>query len=159
MGSAYRLRGEKKFSVGGQSLSNNILDFLIAGSVGLIGWFFGGLDGFLKILIALSVIDYCSGLAVGYVERNLSSAIGFYGILKKCLIFSFVGIAHIIDSQMLGDTEALRTAVILFYIGNEGISIIENADKLHVPIPKFLHGRFLNFTKQEQDNKKNGQGD
>ena len=66
-------------------------------------------------------------------------------------MFFLVGVAHIIDKHMLGDTVALRTAVVLFYIGNEGILIIENAEKLGVPIPKFLHGKFLTFTESNEN--------
>ncbi len=64
-------------------------------------------------------------------------------------MFSFVGIAHILDKYMLGDTQALRTAVCLFYIGNEGLSIIENADNLGVPFPKALKDRFLGLKAHE----------
>ena len=121
------------------------LDFIFSSSVGLLAWFFGGLDGFVKILIVLTVVDYFSGLCVGWVKKELSSATGFNGILKKCLIFSFVGISHVIDKYLLGGTELLRTAVCMFYIGNEGISIIENTDKLGVPFPQVLKEKFLDL--------------
>ena len=125
-------------------MSDAAENFMIGSLIGLFGWFFGGLDGFVKVLLTFAIIDYFSGLSVAvWVHRNLSSSIGFKGITKKCLMFSFVGIAHILDKYLLGGTRALRTAVCLFYIGNEGISIIENADMLGVPFPQMLKDRFL----------------
>ena len=130
------------------------LDFVMGGIVGLLGWFFGGLDGFVRVLITFTFIDYLSGISVAiWIKHNLSSAAGFKGIFKKCLIFSFVGIAHVLDKYMLGDTQLLRTAVCLFYIGNEGLSIIENADALGVPFPKALKDKFLEL-KSHKDTKK-----
>ena len=133
-------------------MNDEVSEFLIAGFVGLAGWFFGGLDGYIKVLIAFTVIDYISGVCRAGAEGKISSAVGFKGIARKIIMFFLVGIAHIIDKHMLNDNQALKVAVCLFYIGNEGISIIENADKLGVPIPKFLHGKFLNFTKHNEHN-------
>ena len=124
-------------------VNDTTVDFAFGSVIGLVGWFFGGLDGFVKVLLTFAVIDYLSGLAVAaWVKHNISSSIGFNGISKKCLMFSFVGIAHVLDKYLLGDTQALRTAVSLFYIGNEGLSIIENADALGVPFPKALKDKF-----------------
>ena len=119
------------------------MDFGLASIIGLLGWFFGGLDGFLKVLIAFAVIDYISGTSLAFVDGVLSSKAGFKGILRKCVMLSFVGIAHLLDKYLLGGTAVVRTAVILFYVGNEGISIIENADSLGIPIPQMLKDRFL----------------
>ena len=131
------------------------LDFVMGGIVGLLGWFFGGLDGFVRVLITFTFIDYLSGISVAiWIKHNLSSAAGFKGIFKKCLIFSFVGIAHVLDKYMLGDTQLLRTAVCLFYIGNEGLSIIENADALGVPFPKALKDKFLELKSHKNAKKK-----
>ena len=127
---------------------DTIVDFIFGGFVGLLAWFFGGLDGFLKVLIAFSVIDYTSGTAAAWTENIISSSVGFKGIVKKCVIFTFVGIAHLVDRYLPGGTEALRTAVCLFYIGNEGISIIENADRLHIPIPQALKKHFIHLKKE-----------
>lgn len=135
-------------------MSNDIVDFFAGGTVGIMGWFFGGLDGFFQVLIAFTVIDYISGLGAAYVKREISSQIGFNGIARKVMIFLFVGIAHILDKNLLGDTATLRTAVCLFYIGNEGISIIENADAMHIKIPQFLKGRFLKFTEHNEEKQK-----
>ena len=133
-------------------MNDEVSEFLIAGIVGILGWFFGGLDGYIKVLIAFTVIDYISGVCRAGAEGKISSSVGFKGIARKMIMFFLVGIAHIIDKHMLNDNQALKVAVCLFYIGNEGISIIENADKLGVPIPKFLHGKFLNFTKHNEHN-------
>ena len=131
-------------------MNDEISEFLIAGIVGLSGWFFGGLDGFIKVLIACTVVDYITGICRAGVEGQISSSIAFNGIARKIVMFFLVGVAHIIDQHMLGNTQALRSAVVLFYIGNEGISIIEHADKLGVKIPKFLRGKFLKFTENNQ---------
>ena len=132
-------------------MNDEISKFLIVGIVGLAGWFFGGLDGYIKVLIAFTVIDYISGVCRAGAEGKISSSVGFKGIARKIIMFFLVGIAHIIDKHMLNDNQALKVAVCLFYIGNEGISIIENADALGVPIPKFLHGKFLKFTEHNEE--------
>lgn len=131
-------------------MNDEFSEFLIASIVGLAGWFFGGLDGFMKVLIACTVIDYITGICKAWKRGEISSEVGFNGIARKVIMFLFVGLANIIDVHMLGNTAALRTAVCLFYIGNEGISIVENAEKLNVPIPQFLHGKFLSFTEENQ---------
>ncbi|MBR0076317.1 MAG: phage holin family protein [Synergistaceae bacterium] len=135
-------------------MNDELSEFFIAGFVGILGWFFGGLDGFTQVLIACTVVDYITGVCKAGVEHKISSSVAFTGIARKIVMFFLVGVAHIIDKHMLGDTAALRTAVCLFYIGNEGISIVENAEKLGVPIPKFLHGKFLSFTEENQKEEK-----
>lgn len=105
---------------------------------GFLGWFLGGVDGFLYALVAFIAIDYVTGIMCAIVERVLSSEIGYRGIFKKVLIFALVGVAHIIDQNIIGDGSIIRTAVIFFYLSNEGISIIENATRLGLPIPEKL---------------------
>lgn len=105
---------------------------------GFLGWFLGGVDGFLYALVAFVAIDYVTGIMCAIVERVLSSEIGYRGIFKKVLIFALVGVAHIIDQNIIGDGSVIRTAVIFFYLSNEGISIIENATRLGLPIPEKL---------------------
>lgn len=134
-------------------MNDEVSEFIIAGIVGILGWFFGGLDGYIKVLIAFTVIDYISGVCKAGVEGKISSAACFKGIARKIIMFSLVGIAHLIDQFLPGEKDAFRIAIILFYIGNEGISIIENADKLGVKIPKFLRGKFLKFTESNEDSK------
>jgi len=105
---------------------------------GFIGWFLGGPDGFLYALIAFVVVDYLTGVMCAIADRKLSSQIGAKGIFKKVLIFVLVGVGHIIDSQVLGNGGAVRTAVIFFYLSNEGISILENAAHIGLPVPEKL---------------------
>lgn len=105
---------------------------------GWLGWFMGGCDGLLYALLAFVVLDYITGVMCAIVDHKLSSEIGFKGIFKKLLIFELVGIGHIIDAQVIGNGSVLQTAVIFFYISNEGISLIENAGHLGLPIPEKL---------------------
>lgn len=105
---------------------------------GFLGWFLGGADGFLYALIAFVVIDYITGVMVAIADKNLSSSVGFKGICRKVLIFALVGIANVIDVCVLGQAGVLRTAVIFFYISNEGVSLLENSAHLGLPIPAKL---------------------
>jgi len=105
---------------------------------GWLGWFLGGCDGLLFTLLAFVVIDYVTGVMCAIVDKKLSSEIGFKGLFKKVLIFALVGIGHILDAQVIGAGSVLRTAVIFFYLSNEGISLIENAAYLGLPIPRKL---------------------
>ena len=133
-------------------LIQTAIDFVCGGSIGLMAWFFGGRDGFLMVLIAFMVIDQLSGLAAGWKEHKLSSDTGFTGVLRKGIILAFVGMAHLIDTYilkdtMLGNTEAIRNGVCMFYIANEGISIFENAERLNIPVPAFIRNRLDNLKK------------
>lgn len=105
---------------------------------GWLGWFLGGCDGLLFALVAFVVIDYITGIMCAVVDKKLSSAVGFKGIFKKVLIFALVGVGHILDTRVIGAGSVLRTAVIFFYLSNEGISLLENAGHLGLPIPKKL---------------------
>lgn len=105
---------------------------------GFLGWFLGGVDGFLYALIAFTVIDYITGVMCAITDKNLSSAVGFKGICRKVLIFTLVGIGNIVDVYVLGQGGVLRTAVIFFYLSNEGVSIMENSAHLGLPIPEKL---------------------
>lgn len=105
---------------------------------GVIGYFVGGMDGLLTALIILMALDYVTGVMCAIVDKTLSSSIGFKGIFKKILIFMLVGVAHIIDLNVIGTGEALRSAVICFYLSNEGVSLLENAGRLGLPIPEKL---------------------
>ena len=105
---------------------------------GFIGWFLGGADGFIYALIAFVVIDYITSVFCAIADKSLSSEVGFKGICRKVLIFVLVGIGNIIDVYVLGDSSVLRTAVIFFYLSNEGVSLLENASRLGLPIPDKL---------------------
>ncbi|WP_153726528.1 phage holin family protein [Heliorestis convoluta] len=116
-----------------------------------LGWFLGSYDGFLYALIMFIVLDYITGLMVAYVTKEISSHIGSKGIFKKVVIFILVGVAQIIDSQIIGEGSVIRTAVIFFYLSNEGISIIENAGKLGLPIPAKLRDSMDQLKDKEEE--------
>lgn len=105
---------------------------------GFLGWFLGGVDGFLYALIAFVVIDYITGVMCAISDKSLSSEVGFRGICRKVLIFILVGVGNLLDVYILGEASVLRTAVIFFYLSNEGVSLLENAFRLGLPIPEKL---------------------
>ena len=105
----------------------NWIQGVIAIAGGFFGWFLGGLDGFLYALIAFVVIDYLTGIMCAIVDKKLSSDVGFKGLFRKILIFVMVGVGHLIDTQVIGDGSVLRTAVILFYMRNQGEKLMENS--------------------------------
>lgn len=111
----------------------------IAGAVGaVLGFMYGEVSGLFWALIAFMALDYITGVIVAVIEKRLSSEVGFRGLAKKFLILVFVAVGHIADTYILGGTPAAMSAVMLFYIANEGISIIENAATLGLPVPKKL---------------------
>ena len=114
----------------------NTTQLIFAAVGGWLGWFLGGWDGLLYALIAFVVIDYITGVMCAIVDKRLSSRVGFKGICKKVLIFALVGMGHILDTHIVGSGSVLRTAVIFFYISNEGVSLLENATYLGLPVPK-----------------------
>ena len=105
---------------------------------GWLGWFLGGCDGLMYALIAFVVVDYITGIMCAIVDKKLSSAVGFKGIFKKVLILMLVGIATLLDVNVVGSGSTLRTAIIAFYLSNEGVSILENASHLGLPVPEKL---------------------
>ncbi len=102
---------------------------------GWLGWYLGGGDGLLYALITFVVADYITGVFCAVADKKLSSAVGFKGIARKVLIFMLVGIGNIVDVYVIKQGAVVRTAVIFFYISNEGISLLENAGHLGLPIP------------------------
>ena len=110
------------------------IQVVFAGIGGWLGWFLGGCDGLLYALLAFVVIDYITGIMCAVVDKKLSSEVGFKGIFKKVLIFALVGIGHILDTRVIGS----GSAVIFFYLSNEGVSLLENAAYLGLPIPQKL---------------------
>ena len=116
----------------------NTMQLVFSVMGGWLGYFLGGYDGLLYALIAFMVVDYITGVMCAIVDRMLSSAVGFKGICKKVLIFLLVGIANLLDVQVVGTGAVLRTAVIFFYLSNEGVSILENAVYLGLPVPEKL---------------------
>ena len=114
----------------------NMIQLMFTAVGGWLGWFLGGCDGLLYALIAFVVIDYITGVMCAINDQSLSSEVGFRGICRKVLIFLMVGIANILDVNVIGTGSVLRTAVIFFYISNEGVSLMENAAHLGLPVPE-----------------------
>ena len=116
----------------------SVIQFIFAAVGGWLGWFLGGCDGLLYALIAFVVVDYITGVMCAVVDKKLSSEVGFKGIFKKILIFLLVGIANLLDVNIIGNGSVLRTAAIFFYLSNEGVSLLENATYLGLPVPEKL---------------------
>ena len=113
----------------------NMIQMVFAAVGGWLGYYLGGCDGLLLALVAFAAADYLTGVMCAVSDRNLSSNVGFKGICRKVLIFLLVGIANILDVHVIGTGSVLRTAVIFFYISNEGVSLLENAAHLGLPVP------------------------
>lgn len=133
----------------------NIIQVIIAAVGGGIGYFLGGFDGLIYALAIFVAADYITGVMCVIVNKRLSSEIGFKGICKKLLIFILVGIAHILDEKIIGDGSIIRTAAVFFYISNEGISIMENAAALVLPIPEKLAAVLRQLNEEDNSNENN----
>ena len=114
----------------------NMIQMVFAAVGGWLGYYLGGCDGLLLALVAFGLADYLTGVMCAVSDRKLSSNVGFKGICRKVLIFLLVGIANILDVHDIGTGSVLRTAVIFFYISNEGVSLLENAAHLGLPVPE-----------------------
>ena len=126
------------------------LQLTISAIGGWLGYFLGGVDGLMTALIIFMVTDYVTGLMCAIVDKQLSSRVGFKGLFKKMLIVILVGIAHIVDMHVVGTGEALRSAVICFYLSNEGVSLLENAAHLGLPIPEKLKAILAQLHNREE---------
>lgn len=116
----------------------NSIQFVFTAIGGWLGYFLGGCDGLLIALTIFVVFDYITGVMCAIADKKLSSEIGFKGICRKVLIFVLVGIGNVIDIQVLSQPGVLRTAIIFFYLSNEGLSLVENSAHLGLPIPEKL---------------------
>ena len=116
----------------------NWIQLALSAVGGALGWFFGGMDGLIYALLVFVIADYITGVMCAIADKKLSSEVGFKGICKKVLIFILVGVANIVDKQIIGNGSAIRTAVIFFYLSNEGISILENTALIGLPVPQKL---------------------
>ncbi len=103
-----------------------------------LGYFLGGNDGLLYALLVFVIVDYITGVMCAIEDRKLSSAVGFRGLCRKMLTFLLVGIAQVLDVHVLNQPGVLRTAVIFWAIANNGLSILENAAHLGLPVPEQL---------------------
>ena len=114
----------------------NLIQFVFTAVGGWLGYFLGGCDGLLIALVVFVAVDYLTGVMCAVSDKKLSSEVGFKGICRKVLIFLLVGIANILDMQVIGTGSVLRTAVIFFYLSNVGVSLLENAAHLGLPVPE-----------------------
>lgn len=137
----------------------NVIQAIFAAVGGWLGYFLGGNDGLLYALLAFVVLDYITGVMCAVADKKLSSAVGFKGICRKVLIFALVGIGHLLDTHIFGEAGVLRTAIIFFYISNEGLSLVENAAYLGLPIPGKLHKVLeqLHDRSEKEKDKKDGE--
>ncbi len=134
----------------------NMVQFVFSAVGGWLGWFLGGCDGLMYALIAFVIIDYITGVMCGVAEKKLSSGVGFKGICRKVLIFMLVGIANILDMEVIGTGSVLRTAIIFFYISNEGVSLLENAGHLGLPIPQKMKDVLEQLHKRSESDESEG---
>lgn len=137
----------------------SMVQLVFSGVGGWLGYFLGGCDGLLYALLAFVVIDYITGVMCAVIEKKLSSEVGFKGICRKVLIFLLVGIANVLDVNVIGTGSVLRTAVIFFYISNEGVSLLENAAHLGLPVPDKMKAVLeqLHNKGEEDDEGKDGE--
>ena len=123
---------------------------------GWIGYFVGGVDGLMTALLIFMALDYVTGLMCAVAEKKLSSAVGFRGICKKVLILMLVGLANIVDLHVVGTGSALRGAVICFYVSNEGLSLLENAAHIGLPVPDKLKDVLAQLHRREEKSGETG---
>ena len=123
---------------------------------GWIGYFVGGVDGLMTALLIFMVLDYITGLMCAIADKQLSSAVGFKGICKKVLILMLVGLANIVDLHVVGTGSALRGAVICFYLSNEGLSLLENAAHIGLPVPEKLKDVLAQLHRREEKSGETG---
>ena len=135
----------------------NGIQFVFTMIGGWLGYFLGGCDGLLIALVMFVVMDYISGVMCAIADRKLSSEVGFKGICRKVLIFLLVGIANVLDVNVIGTGSVLRTAVIFFYISNEGVSLLENAAHLGLPVPDKMKAVLEQLHKKGEDEGKEGE--
>ena len=135
----------------------NTIQVIFTAIGGWLGYFMGGCDGLLYALLAFVVMDYITGVMCAVTDHRLSSAVGFKGICRKVLIFALVGIGHILDTQVIGDGNVIRTAVIFFYVSNEGVSLLENASHLGLPIPEKMKDILAQLHNRSNDTESEGE--
>lgn len=132
--------------------SGEIIKTISTVSGALMGYMFGGWSLLIHILLVFVIIDWLTGWAAAWINGELRSRVGYYGIARKVAIFLLVAVSHFID-MALGGLQYFQNAVIFFYLANELLSIIENVGRMGVPIPQVLRGAVKVF------NKKSGEGE
>lgn len=129
------------------------IQFAVAAVGGAVGYFLGGLDGIIITLAVFMLFDYITGVVNAACNHTVSSATGFKGIFKKIIILVLVGVCHLLDVHIIGNGSALRSMAGVFYIANEGISILENAAALGVPIPEKLRNILIQLREEKKNEK------
>ena len=132
------------------------IQMAVAAIGGWLGYFLGGMDGLMIALIIFMVLDYITGLMCAVIDKKLSSAVGFKCICKKVLILMLVGLANIVDLHVVGTGSALRGAVICFYLSNEGLSLLENAAHIGLPVPDKLKDVLAQLHRREEKSGETG---
>ena len=130
------------------------IQLVITALGGILGGFIGGFDGFMYTLVAFMIIDYVTGFMLAALEKKLSSEVGFKGIFRKMCILMLVGVANLLDVNIIGQGAVLRTMAIFFYLSNEGLSILENVTMLGLPVPDKLRAvleQLRNDAEQDPD--------
>ena len=135
----------------------SMVQLVFTGIGGWLGYFLGGCDGLILALLLFVAADYITGVMCAIADRKLSSEVGFKGICRKVLIFLLVGIANVLDVNVIGTGSVLRTAVIFFYISNEGVSLLENAAHLGLPVPDKMKAVLEQLHKKGEDEGKDGE--
>ena len=135
----------------------SMVQLVFTGIGGWLGYFLGGCDGLILALLLFVSVDYITGVMCAIADRKLSSEVGFKGICRKVLIFLLVGIANILDVNVIGTGSVLRTAVIFFYISNEGVSLLENAAHLGLPVPDKMKAVLEQLHNKGEDEGKEGE--
>ena len=131
-----------------------LLKTFIATFGGFCGYFLGGWDATLKVLVIMAAIDYITGVFAAGYNGELKSKVGFKGIAKKVVLFLLVGVATQLDVA-LGSNSAIREATIFFFMGNELLSLLENAGRMGIPLPQALTNAVeILGGKQKQEEKK-----
>lgn len=125
---------------------------ILGGIITAVSGFLGGMDGIMYTLLAFISIDYVTGVMAAAKKRELSSEVGFWGIVKKVCMIVLVGVAHFIDVYVMRSGDIFRAAVALYYIGNEGLSLLENIECLGVKLP----GRLVDALRQIRDENEGG---
>ena len=128
-------------------------DTFMAVLAAFLSFFFGGLDSLMTVLLVFVACDIISGIIKGLALGKFSSDVGFRGISKKVFMFMFIGVANVLDHELFGKSEVLRDGVVMFYLANEGLSIIENAIDMGAPVPEIIKERFVSWRNKELTSK------
>lgn len=133
----------------------NVMQMLFAALGGVLSWFFGGFDGMIYVLLTFIVCDYITGVMCAVLDKKLSSEIGYKGIFKKVMIFILVGVGHLIDAYIVRSGNTVRTAVVFFYVSNEGISLLENSAHMGLPVPQKIQDILAQIKEKSNEGSEN----